>query len=68
MQGLHKLTDAIYLDFCKAFNMIPHDSLISKLDLKGGLLSAGKELAGWIWGSLVANSVPWLDGAPSHKV
>lgn len=50
-----RAADAIYLDSCKAFNMIPHHILISQLEIYG----FGELFSGWRIGWIVAARGLW---------
>ena len=54
-----KATDVIYLDFCKAFNTVPHDILLSELERYGfdgwTVLCIKNCLEGSIWSIMFNN-------------
>jgi len=49
--GKGRATDVIYLDLCKAFDVVLHDILVTKLDknvLHGWTTHCKKKMGGWL--------------------
>ena len=54
-----RATDVIYLDFSKAFDMVPHNKLLSKLKIY--------RFDGWMWEYKIDYSEQTLDHHKQHK-